>query len=100
MNEELIRDLTDEADQCRNDGANDIADLLDRARHALSSAVDRDSVLEEAAKAIEPGYPRGCDCEWCDCGNSGDAHRVAQWDADTMSAGLIRALKTKPEGGA
>lgn len=30
--EELIEALSDEADLCRNDGANDIADLLDEAR--------------------------------------------------------------------
>ena len=29
--QELIKELSDEADLCRNDGANDIADLLDKA---------------------------------------------------------------------
>ena len=32
----LVERLQDEADLCRNDGANDIADLLDEATEALN----------------------------------------------------------------
>lgn len=32
----LVERLRDEADLCRNDGANDIADLLDEATEALN----------------------------------------------------------------
>ena len=35
--EQLIADLHDESDLCRNDGANDIADLIDRAIAALTA---------------------------------------------------------------
>lgn len=34
--EELIKELSDEADLCRNDGADDIADLLDKAAKRLA----------------------------------------------------------------
>ncbi|MDO9148282.1 MAG: hypothetical protein Q7U52_11590 [Hydrogenophaga sp.] len=40
MNDNLIERLSDEADQCRNDGADDIAKLLDEAR----AAIERQSV--------------------------------------------------------
>ena len=44
----LIERLSDEADQCRNDGAEDIARLLDEARAALSapSATSKDQERE------------------------------------------------------
>lgn len=34
----LVRDMQDEADLCRNEGATDIANLLDRAARALAEA--------------------------------------------------------------
>lgn len=48
MNEDLITRLQTEADQCRNDGADDIARLLD-----------------EAARALHP-QPKGAPGRWCD----------------------------------
>lgn len=38
MTADLIKRLYDEADQCRNDGATDIAGLLDEAAEALRRA--------------------------------------------------------------
>ena len=48
------------------------------------------SEREECAKLCEPKAPRPCDCERCDCGNSGDAWDVAQWDEATALAKAIR----------
>lgn len=80
-----------------------IIDLCDTALYAVAPVPeggDRDAIIEECAKAIEPRNGRGCDCERCDCGNSGDANRVAQWDADMASARTIRALKRhQPQNG-
>ena len=45
---------------------------------------------EACAKVADPKSSRGCDCERCDCGNSGNAERAAQWDAETAIAAAIR----------
>lgn len=37
---DLASRLSDEADLCRNDGADDIANLLDEARRALVATID------------------------------------------------------------
>ena len=50
-------------------------------------------VLEEAAREVEPKGPRPCDCDSCDCGNSGDLRAVAWWDEAAANADAIRALK-------
>jgi hypothetical protein len=55
-------------------------------------------VLEEAAREVEPKSPRPCDCDSCDCGNSGDLRAVAWWDTATANAIAIRALAAKYEG--
>lgn len=58
----------------------------------------REAVIEQCAKLVEPKRPRPCDCERCDCGNSGDLEAVAAWDADAANAKAIRALSlTRPE---
>ncbi len=54
---------------------------------ALVAAAEREALLQ----VIEPKNPRPCDCTSCDCGNSGDLRAVADWDAATFSAYLIRA---------
>jgi hypothetical protein len=60
----------------------------------------REAVIEQCAKLVEPKRPRPCDCERCDCGNSGDLEAVAAWDADAANAKAIRALSlTRPELG-
>lgn len=70
---------------------------LPSATAAISAPVEEGAIwneaIEAAAKQIEPGYQRGCDCEFCDCGNRGDAQRVATWDSDTIGAAMIRKLK-------
>lgn len=56
--EGLVDDLETEADLCRNEGAEDIANLLDRAITALRASGQGDlraSVIEECAKVAE-GY--------------------------------------------
>ena len=54
---------------------------------ALVAAAER----AECAKVADPKSSRGCDCERCDCGNSGNAERAAQGDAETAIAAAIRA---------
>jgi len=55
--EKLISRLNDEADQCRHDGADDIALLLDEAASALASAPMKPSDSSLAAPAVEEGQP-------------------------------------------
>lgn len=50
------------------------------------------AAYERAAQLVEPKSPRPCDCEVCDCGNSGDLSAVVQWDEATRLAADIRAL--------
>ena len=54
---------------------------------ALIAAAER----EACAKVCEPKRPRPCDCEYCDCGNSGDRAAVVDWDASNALAAAIRA---------
>jgi hypothetical protein len=51
--------------------------------------------IEQCAKVIEPKTPRPCDCDVCDCGNSGDMRAVAWWDEAMANAAAIRALAQK-----
>lgn len=46
---------------------------------------------EACAKVCEPTSPRPCDCDFCDCGNSGDKAATADWDASSALANAIRA---------
>ena len=46
----LVRDLMDEADLCQNDGAKDIALLLERAAAALQSQSSRELAVAEAVR--------------------------------------------------
>jgi hypothetical protein len=64
---------------------------------AASEGCDRNAVIEECAKAIEPKGTRPCDCETCDCGNTGDMQAVAWWDEARANADRIRTLR-QPEG--
>lgn len=52
--------------------------------------------IEAAARLVEPKRPRPCDCERCDCHNSGDLAAVTAWDADAAAAKAIRALRPEP----
>ena len=52
----------------------------------------RRSALKEAATLIGPKGKRPCDCDTCDCGNSGDMRAVAWWDEAKANADAIRAL--------
>ena len=53
--DDLLTRLSDEADLCRNEGAQDIAVLLDEAINALKAAhaAARNDALEEAARLCE-----------------------------------------------
>lgn len=53
---DLIQRLSDEADQCRNDGAGDIAKLLDEARAALAAPT---ALTESAASVSAPAQQAG-----------------------------------------
>jgi hypothetical protein len=64
--------------------------VKDSYRQVVRPTVAR--VLKAAAEAIAPKGPRRCDCTSCDCGNSGDAQSVAQWDAEMGAAQKVRAL--------
>jgi len=52
----LIERLQDEADLCRNDGADDIARLLDEAAQALKAPPAATAAPVEDAPAVGPGY--------------------------------------------
>lgn len=56
-------------------------------------AACRLKALEDAAMLATPLLPRPCDCEVCDCGNSGDHARVVDWDSSNGLAKAIRALR-------
>lgn len=57
------------------------------------AAAARLKALEEAGVIATPLLPRPCDCQVCDCGNSGDYARVVDWDSSNSLAIAIRALK-------
>jgi hypothetical protein len=63
----------------------------DQLQTAIAAA--RLKALEEAAMLATPLLPRPCDCEVCDCGNSGDYARVVDWDSSNNLANAIRELK-------
>ena len=50
------------------------------------------AMREAAAKAVDPGCKRPCECDVCYCGNIGDAQSVAIWDSETENAKRIRSL--------
>ena len=54
--------------------------------------------LEFAAGEIYPTHRRACACTRCDCGNSGDAQSVADWDARQDCSNHLRSLSPKAEG--
>ena len=54
---------------------------------AIVAAAER----EACAKLCEPKRPRPCDCDHCDCGNSGDRAAVVDWDVSNALAVAIRA---------
>ena len=53
--------------------------------------------LEFAAGEIYPTHRRACACTRCDCGNSGDAQSVADWDARQDCSNHLRSLSPKAE---
>lgn len=53
--------------------------------------------LEWAAGECHPRWPRACTCTYCDCGNSGDAQSVADWDARRDCAHDLRSLASTLE---
>ena len=61
------------------------------ALRRLARAAER-AAYERAAQIVKPKSPRPCDCDACDCGNSGDLSAVIQWDEATMLAAAILAL--------
>jgi hypothetical protein len=59
----------------------------------------RRAALEEAATLIGTKGKRPCDCDACDCGNSGDMRAVAWWDEAKSNAERIRALAASDSDG-
>lgn len=57
----------------------------DQMREAIRGATER------AAKLAAPRGVRPCDCDICDCGNSGDLRQVTDWDASAAIAAAIRS---------
>lgn len=53
-----------------------------------------DAAIESAAKLSEPEGKRPCDCDRCDCGNSGNLEAVSYWDTSAFTAKGIRSLKS------
>ena len=88
----LIERLSDEADQCRNDGAEDIARLLDEARAALSapSATSKDQEREAFEHYFSDGgksprsVERGADGKYL-LGSAHNAWRVWQASRAAMA---------------
>jgi hypothetical protein len=68
----------------------DIAWLMNDTHMVRFAALVAAAERAECAKVADPKSSRGCDCERCDCGNSGNAERAAQWDAETAIAAAIR----------
>ena len=85
--DDLLTRLSDEADLCRNEGAQDIAVLLDeavnalQAAHAAAATAARNDALEEAARV--------CQREW----QGANALYKSQVAGELMRA--IRALMTE-----
>ena len=75
MTDTLIQRLSDEADLCRNDGATDVAKLLDDAVYALVNQAARLAAAEiVSAQPAAPAVCSSCDgtgkisglpCAWC-----------------------------------
>ncbi len=63
MTDTLIQRLSDEADLCRNDGATDVAKLLDDAVYALVNQAARLAAAAEivSAQPAAPAEPKGAD---------------------------------------
>jgi len=96
MNKEamnLIERLNDEADLCRNEGANDIAVLLDEAAKALSAPVQDGGV--DALVALARADEREACAKLCDdlpAPNSCSGSESSLWDVATLEcAAAIRA---------
>lgn len=53
----------------------------------------RESMRDEAAAFLTPKRPRSCDCDICDCQNSGDLQDVTSWDSDMRAANAIKAIE-------
>lgn len=53
----------------------------------------RESMRDEAAAFLTPNRPRSCDCDICDCQNSGDLQDVTSWDSDMRAANAIKAIE-------
>ena len=48
------------------------------------------AIAEDCAKLVAPAGNRPCDCDICDCGNSGDLRAVTDWDTSNALAKAIR----------
>ena len=53
----------------------------------------RASMRDEAAALVAPKCKRYCDCDVCDCGNSGNLAAVIAWDSDMAAANAIKAIE-------
>lgn len=70
--------------------------LYDSAALAAARLEGEIAGMREAMEIVKPKDKRPCDCERCDCGNSGDAASVAYWDESNANAAAInRAIQEK-----
>jgi len=76
----LIERLVNEADLCRNDGANDIAALLDEAAKALAAPVQEPVQDERQCAASVGKFGKLCgSCHGCLAGNHTPPAARRQW---------------------
>lgn len=57
----------------------------------------RKAYILEAAALLEPKGPRPCDCDTCDCGNTGDLREVEAWDTQkALYDQLVNLAEAEP----
>lgn len=74
------------------EGAWATIDAEDRRLYLRDARAAIRRTLEFAAGEIYPTHRRACACTRCDCGNSGDAQSVADWDAREDCSNRLRSL--------
>lgn len=87
----LLQDLQDESDLCRNEGATDIANLLDRAIAALQSAAQdrKDAELFAWYFSTKPKFQFL---------NDYMEGMREDWSLDQWRAAITAAMQTKEQG--
>ena len=67
----------------------DIEQWMQRAEQAESRAASAYALLAELRAK---NGKRPCDCQSCDCGNSGDTYSVGSWDGANWILGEVEAM--------